>query len=229
MKNDRKTAGAEAPSDTFPRAYLAWTEALSQHRAAKAAADEAAEAIKTLPEDERIKLEAVSEQTGVNTSDEALCESLNHANKCFDEMIRVEAPTAFALFQKLEAISQVPWANPADEAGYYLDRLMADAGTLSLQPAHAWIDRWRALGGTFGVIQRNNEPARPTRGMLVALEHWEPTDRSHPTLKPHTWLVDEKDHAGAVRVLEGLLDLQPGLEQAVFAVVGPTVPGLGEK
>lgn len=95
--------------------------------------------------------------------------------------------------------------------------------------AEAWVDRWRALGGDFGAVRRPGEPATATRGMLMALEYWKPTDRDNPRLAPHAWLTEKKHHAGAVKALEGMLELVPDLQDAVFDLVAPTIPGLREE
>ena len=86
--------------------------------------------------------------------------------------------------------------------------------------ARAWIDRWKSLDGSFGLIFKNGEPPQLTRGMLIATDLWAPTDNGREDIPPHTWMMDECDHHGAVRILEGLLELCPGLREAVREIGG---------
>ncbi|KRA80306.1 hypothetical protein [Altererythrobacter sp. Root672] len=85
-----------------------------------------------------------------------------------------------------------------------------------LHMARAWMDRWKALGGdvslTFG---SDTHAPRVGRSMLVALDYWQPTDTGREDIPPHTWLTEERQHEGAVKALEGLLELVPGLREAV--------------
>jgi hypothetical protein len=88
--------------------------------------------------------------------------------------------------------------------------------------ARAWVDRWRALGGDFGFIyNREGLIEGVTRGMLCGTDLWtDRTDRVHPKLEPHARLIEDGHHAGAVKVLEGLLMLVPGLREAVREIAG---------
>jgi len=91
-----------------------------------------------------------------------------------------------------------------------------------LRIARAWIDRWEALGGNFGLMyNRDGTPKSVLRGMLMAQELWTKPDEGRADLPPHTWLTDwERQHDGAVKVLEGLLVLVPGLRDAVLQCSG---------
>lgn len=90
-----------------------------------------------------------------------------------------------------------------------------------LKMARAWIDRWDALGGNFGfVYDRDGSPKQVMRGMIVDTDLWKPTDEGREDLQPHMWLVEEKEHSGALRALEGLLALCPGLREAVHDLGG---------
>lgn len=87
--------------------------------------------------------------------------------------------------------------------------------------ARAWIDRWQALGGDFGL--RYNPAGQPEgimRGMTCALDYWARTDRDRADLPPHTWLVEDQHHDGAVKALEGMLELLPELAEAVREIAG---------
>ena len=91
--------------------------------------------------------------------------------------------------------------------------------------ARAWVDRWRALGGDFGLVWPGDGPERLTMGMIVDLDLWKPTDRQRGELEPYLCLEERSDHHGATRVLGGMLELVPGLREAVRDVVGPSVFG----
>lgn len=93
-----------------------------------------------------------------------------------------------------------------------------------LEVARAWIDRWQALGGSFGYSYPRGEEPRLMRSMVVATDLWQPTDRANPDLPTHTWLIEEKQHDGAVKVLEGLFVMVPGLKEAVSAVARELTP-----
>lgn len=90
-----------------------------------------------------------------------------------------------------------------------------------LHLARAWIDRWEALGGYFGLrYDRDLRPDGVMRGMLCGTDNWTQTDEGREDIPPHTWIVRNEDHSGAVRALEGLLELCPGLRDAVREIAG---------
>jgi hypothetical protein len=85
-----------------------------------------------------------------------------------------------------------------------------------LHVARAWADRWKALGGDFGLTYNNDGSVKGAhRGMICGADLWTPTDRGREDLRPHTWLTEDHHHEGAVKALEGLLELVPGLSDAV--------------
>lgn len=82
-----------------------------------------------------------------------------------------------------------------------------------LHMATAWIDRWKALGGDFNFrLDKEGQPCGLLRGMTCMFENIEPTDRDREDIPPH--------HDGAVKALEGLLELCPGLREGVREVAG---------
>lgn len=89
-----------------------------------------------------------------------------------------------------------------------------------LHVAHAWVNRWKAAGGDFGVMW----PAEGGKGTLMFGQcepHiWQPTDRPDGALAPHLCLTEPEHQAGAIKALEAMLALVPGLRDAVRDVVG---------
>lgn len=47
---------------------------------------------------------------------------------------------------------------------------------------------------------------------------WEPTDKDNKKLAPHMWLVEEDHHFGAVKILEAMLVMVPGLREAIHEI-----------
>lgn len=88
-----------------------------------------------------------------------------------------------------------------------------------LRVARAWVDRWRALGGSFGFIcDADGQPGQLHRGMPLDLDRWEPTDKGRDDIRFR--LIEEKHHAGAILALEGLMEMVPGLQDAVREIGG---------
>ena len=110
----------------------------------------------------------------------------------------------------------------SDDATTDLHRLGFDSGSevATLHMARVWIDRWKAAGGNFG---QSFNPNGSFRGLLRGMAEprfWTPTDEGNPQLEPHLWLTDPAHQRGAVKVLDSLLTLVPGLQDAVFEIVG---------
>jgi hypothetical protein len=80
--------------------------------------------------------------------------------------------------------------------------------------ARAWIDRWKAAGGDFGL-----SGSRVIFGNVESYI-WEPSDHGRADLAPHVWLTEPEQQRGAIKALEGLLTLTPGLKDAVRGIVG---------
>lgn len=233
MTNEKDNNAAAPPGDEFAHLYADYVSARDRLSEAKQKLAEAdarqVAAINELPEDQRAdmaQLEIIADRLNIAALGDAVFQGICDGDPKFQAMATMPAPTHFALFLKLEAIVADPFNSAPWEDGLITARILADAATLNLELAKAWVDRWRALGGTFGSINRNGEAPHATRGMVVDLDYWQPTDRGNPELPPHAWLLEPEHHHGAVKVLEGFLHLVPGLQEAVFAVVGPTIPGL---
>jgi hypothetical protein len=87
--------------------------------------------------------------------------------------------------------------------------------------ARAWSDRWKALGGDFGLrLDRERRPVGVTRGMICGMDLWERKDRDREDLPPHVRLIEDHQHEGAVKALEGLLEITPGLKEAIHEIGG---------
>ena len=82
--------------------------------------------------------------------------------------------------------------------------------------ARAWIDRWKALGGTFDLsFDKEGKVASLHRGMWVDPDYWKPSDSERDDLPPHVKLLIERHHEGAVKALEGLHEMLPDLQKAI--------------
>lgn len=89
--------------------------------------------------------------------------------------------------------------------------------------ARAWIDRWKAAGGDFGARYNNDGSLNGIVRGVVEPSFWTPTDDANEKLPPHTWLLEKDHQRGAVKVLEAMLLLVPGLDDAVRDIVGPSI------
>jgi hypothetical protein len=89
--------------------------------------------------------------------------------------------------------------------------------------ARAWIGRWRACGGDFGARFNSDGSFHGLMCGVVESSFWTPTDQGNEKLPPHTWLLEEPHQRGAVKTLEAMLVLIPGLDAAVREIVGPSV------
>ena len=89
-----------------------------------------------------------------------------------------------------------------------------------LTVARAWIDRWKAVGGHFGLAYN---PDGSVRGVMMGKAEprfWTPTDEGNVSLPPHMWIVEEQHQRGAAKALEGILELVPELSDTVLEIVG---------
>jgi hypothetical protein len=82
--------------------------------------------------------------------------------------------------------------------------------------ARAWIDRFKALGGQFGLCQHLDSPRLRAGIGLPEPYVWEPPAEQNPGLEPHEHITDPADHQGAVKALLGLLTLCPQLRAVVY-------------
>jgi hypothetical protein len=129
----------------------------------------------------------------------------------------VDNPDSFELDQ--------PAHDKADEGLYTREEYEAGRASAEeiayLHMARAWIDRWKALGGSFGMVYTpDGRPDSLLRSMTMALETWDRPDKGREDIPPHTWIIEDRHHDGAVKVLEGLLELTPGLREAVREIGG---------
>jgi hypothetical protein len=87
--------------------------------------------------------------------------------------------------------------------------------------ARAWMDRWKALGGNVGLsYDQEMKPVGVHRWMVADCDLWTPTDEGREDIPPHVWLYRDEHHDGAVKALEGLLAMVPGLQNAVREIAG---------
>jgi hypothetical protein len=130
----------------------------------------------------------------------------------------VPAPDYAALVTKLEMAFR-----RCEGFGFFDDyqaAILADLKRLDplRQTAEAWIDRWCALGGDFGIIyDSKSQPLGVGRGIPMSYI-WTPPAEHNPALRPHEWIIDPADHTGAVKMLESLLTLIPNLQDTVLSV-----------
>jgi hypothetical protein len=98
--------------------------------------------------------------------------------------------------------------------------------------AGAWIDRWHAAGGSFGIrYDTEGQFSGIMIGRSASPDFWTPTDKDRPDLPPHLWLYEDEHMDGALRALDGMLQLCPRLREAVgekaaARLLGPNRPTL---
>lgn len=151
------------PDGPFASAYGAFGKARTAFIEAKTKVEEAqlqqAAAVAALPDDQRAdmaQLEVIADKCFINELGNDLFERMNEADQALDAMMRIEAPTSFALFLKLEAFANCPW-----DHGNFIDRLTADAGNISLQFAKMWLERWKSHGGSVTI-----DPSDPDKAWI---------------------------------------------------------------
>jgi len=146
---------------------------------------------------------------------------------------QVPAPNVPAVLLKLELALKrsedfVGMFDGHQEAIFTDLRRLADNDARSAyhQVARSWVDRWKALGGDVAVsYDRDLNPVGVHRGMLMDLDLWPRSDKERDDLPPYARLVEDRHHAGAVRALDGLLELTPGLRDAVREIAGQEALG----
>lgn len=146
------------------------------------------------------------------------------ANTTSRRRLLLAAPAA-VLVAAVSAVSAVAGEEPAEADTFTREEYDADCTSAAevayLYMARAWVDRWKALGGDFGLSFNNDGTVRGVlRGMICGADLWAPTDQGREDIRPHTWLTREEHHDGAVKALEGLLELVPGLREAVREIAG---------
>lgn len=117
------------------------------------------------------------------------------------------------------AASAVPaLAEPQGEAS---DAAPDNSGEIAmLWMARAWVDRWNACGGDFGCRYNPDGSFHSVMRGVPEPRFWTPTDEGNAELPPHCWLIEKGHHAGAVKVLEAMLELVPGLRDTITQIVG---------
>lgn len=177
---------------------LIWGEALTEYEVKRAASD----AMPSGAEDED---EAV----------DAYCAAMDNL------ILNTAAPDIKAVVTKLKlAMSREPAG-----FGEYGEAIIDDLQQLNELAALAWIDRWAALGGSFGRGRNADGSDRGIyRGMPMPYV-WEPPTcqdalAKSPHLRPHEVILESDQHEGACKMLESLLTLLPGLRDAVRDVGG---------
>jgi hypothetical protein len=131
------------------------------------------------------------------------------------------APAATALIALPAAISAQDGAPVAYTREEFEAGCKSAAQVAYFHMARAWIDRWEALGGYFSLrYDRDQKPNGIMRGMLCGTDNWTQTDEGREDIPPHARIVRNEDHSGAIRALEGLLELCPGMRDAVREIAG---------
>lgn len=139
-------------------------------------------------------------------------------------ILQVPSPRADELAIKIEMALER--ADPFDDTIFddHAEAIAADFYRLTgINPlrstAEAWIDRWKAAGGDFGIAYNADGSFRSLLRGMIEPDLWKPTDPDNPALAPHERLTEEEHQRGAVKVLEALLTLVPGLRDAVYEIV----------
>ena len=189
-----------------------WNRALATYQEKRAASDE-------------IPIDA----DGCDEAVDSYCEAMAQLVET------VPAPDLYAVIKKLELERFEGFALPEAVAKAVMAdlRQLADeqqkAHQAALAPvAAAWIDRWRALGGSFGCIYNADMTERGLNRGIPMSYVWEPPSyeeaQAHsPTLRPHEMILRREDFDGAHKMLESMLTLIPGLQDAVHAVASDLV------
>lgn len=219
--------GAFPPDDPFATAWGHFEQARSNYLEAKekleAAQRSQVELINALPEADRAdmeKLQGIDDQLEVTALGDGLFARLTLADQALDAMMRIEAPTSFALALKLQALAGCPW-----EHGSYIDRLTADASILSLQFAHMWLERWKSHGGSVTI-----NPDEPNKAWIGHPAYaFSPTAAEDAARSEKAGLTEEQAaqnrswyqpfYDGKARELYDVLEDMPGGIAAVKAIV----------
>lgn len=176
---------------------------------------DAEERLASLVQYRKVKAELGTEHR-VDELGKAALAAAQDEDSAFAAFLCVQAPTIQRFALKLELAAITPW-----RLGDHLVALAADArrlANLETSVASAWIDRWTALGGGFCRSRNMDGTDRGALRSIPMSYTWTPPAQQNPLLQPHEWIVEESDHTGAVKVLDGFLSLVPGLSDAVFAV-----------
>lgn len=165
-------------------------------------------------------VEAAPDATQFNLPDEAY-DLLCVASKAMDTMMRMEAPSMFALSMKLQALAQSPFPWNSQYSDFEA-RLTADASILSLQFAEIWLGRWTGHGGSVVVSEKGVGAWLPCFSLSVDAANLKRLqEKSGVTGKQaeeqRSW--HQTFYDGWMRALADLLDGVPGTRLAVQAIV----------
>jgi hypothetical protein len=174
------------------------------------------------------RLRAISEAMPLGTpgEDQAIDDYCDAIARVFE----APAPTLQAVRQKLKLASE--WHEGfslPDDVMELIDADLESPDVDALQAfALAWIDRFRALGGTFCRMRdRDLQPLGVAVSMPMPYT-WTPPTQHNPDLQPHLWITEEEDHNGAQKMLFALLKLMPGGREAVLQTADTIGLVLGE-
>jgi hypothetical protein len=200
MENKNSSNGAAvSPADQFTVSYAAFERAK-------------AEFVKAAPN---------ATQFSLSESAYAL---MTAASRSMDDMMRIEAPTMWALHLKLRAISDCPWPWNCEFADYEA-RLTADAGTLSLQFPGIWLGLWTGHGGSATVTNDKLSVFKPEFSLsadaVFLKRHQAEAELSEDQAsEQRSWHAAFYD--GRMRELGDMLDAVPGAWLGVTAIVAET-------
>lgn len=99
------------------------------------------------------------------------------------------------------------------------DTLQNESGPASPEMrlvADAWIDRFEACGGFFGMIYNRDGSAKSASMGFPMPYVWEPPKLHNPKLAPCELILEPSQQVGAIKTLMSMLALVPGLKAAVY-------------
>lgn len=149
------------------------------------------------------RLAEIGQRLNLGDLGAAAFETMCAADQALEALLAVPAGTMADLFEKLHALRYAGWETVAGDKPLYLDRLLADAGGLTLQFAHVWLERWTSRGGSLTL------DLKETERVLLGRE-----------------FDGDERREGHMDGLEELLRAMPGGIEAVKAAVGVN-PELG--
>jgi hypothetical protein len=133
------------------------------------------------------------------------------------------AAPAVAALSTSTALAVIPAEPiPAEEGNSYSLGFEDGEECALWRMAAAWVNRWTALGGSFGVSYKADGSEDGLHMGIPMSYVWTPPTREEaeahsPTLRPHEIIWRREDFDGAQKMLTSLLTLVPGLRDAVVA------------
>lgn len=218
--------------DQFTPAYAAYELAAQRVREARQKVEEAQRqqtaAIAELPEHRRTdmaELEVIADRLNIVALGDALAAALNECDPYLDRMMNMPAPSVFALSLKLMIMADNPIDPDMWLSGTERDRVIADAGILSLQFAEIWLQRWRAHGGTAAASLADPTSLsifRPEFSLspdAAALEERQKAAGLSQSLSAEARSWHAAFFDGQMRELSDMLDAVPGALEALKAML----------